>query len=295
MAGETTKTTLTELVYAEFINPMIMSYAIDYTVAAPFVNWLDLRGKATAVGSFPRWILDTVKKTAALVGETTDLTATALETTDVQITATEVGLRRDITDAALQETIIGSQLFEFLVRDSGALAAVGLDDDIVALFPSFSNSVGQGTTDLDLSVMVNAQAQLRKQKMRGSGVYILDDQQSHDYQSSAAATSGTVIGGLMSLNQTAIDSGYLGTFFTYPVWQTGLCDTSNTGASVNGAFFIRGDTNPTSAAIGGVLVRDVTTELERNASARLTEFVMSGKWGVGEVSDDSGVRIKTDA
>ncbi len=295
MAGETTKTTLTELVNAEFINPAIQQYAIDYTVAAPFVNWLDLRGKATAVGSFPRWILDTMKEAAATIGETTDLTATALETTDVQITGTEIGIRRDVTDAALQETIIGSQLFTFLVQDAGALAAVSLDDDIVALFTSFSNSVGQGTTDLDLSVMVAAQAQLRKQKMRGSGVYILDDQQAHDYQTAVAATTGTVVGGLMSIQQASIDSGYLGTFFTYPVWQTGLCDTSNTGASVNGGFFIRGDTNPASAAIGGVMVRDVTTEFQRDASARKTEFVASAKWGVGETIDDAGVRIKTDA
>lgn len=294
MAGETTKTTLTELVYAEYINPMIMQYAIDYAVAAPFVNWLDLRGKATAVGSFPRWILDAVKEAAATVGETTDLTATALETTDVQITGTEIGLRRDITDAALQETIIGSSLFQFLVQDSGALAAVSLDDDIVALFTSFSGSVGAATTDLDLSVMVQAQAKVRQQKMRGNLVYVLDDQQALDYQVAAAASSGTIIGGLMSIS-TGIDSGYLGTFFGQPVWQTGLCDATNTNASVNGACFVRGDTNPTSAAIGGVLVRDVTTELERNASARSTEFVMSAKWGVGEVADESGVKIKTDA
>ena len=59
--------------------------------------------------------------------------------------------------------------------------------------------------------------------------------------------------------------------------------------------FVRGDTNPTTACIGGVITRDVRTELERNASARVTEFVMTAKWGVGEISDLSGVKIKTDA
>ncbi len=94
---------------------------------------------------------------------------------------------------------------------------------------------------------------------------------------------------------TGVESGYLGTFFGAPVWQTGLCDSSETGASVNGACFIRGDTNPTAAALGGVITRDVRTELQRNASARVTEFVMTAKWGVGEISDLSGVKIKTDA
>lgn len=289
-AGATTVTTLTELVNSEFINPAILEYAHDYTVAAPFLNWLDLRGKATKVGSFPKWVLDATTDT----GETTDLTTELLETTDVQVTAAEIGLRRDVTDAALEETIIGSQLFDFLVKDSGVLAAISLDDDICAKFTGFSTSVGLATTDLALSHMVAAQAQVRINGMRGQLVYILDDQQASDYQAAQAAATSTTINGLMAPS-TGIESGYLGTFFGAPVWQTGLCDSSETGASVNGACFIRGDTNPTAAALGGVITRDVRTELERNASARITEFVMTAKWGVGEISDLSGVKIKTDA
>src|SRR5690606_17849342 len=157
-----------------------------------------------------------------------------------------------------------------------------------------STSVGQATTDLALADMVEAQAQVRINKMRGALVYILDDQQALDYQKAQAASTSTTINGFMDPS-FGIDSGYLGTFMMAPVWQTGLCDSSNTGASVNGACFVRGDTNPTAAAFGGVITRDVRTELERNASARLTEFVMTAKWGVGEISDLSGVKIKTDA
>ncbi len=289
MAGTTT-TSLTELVNSEFINPTILEYAHDYVVCAPFVYWQDLRGKATKVGSFPKWVLDTATDT----GETTDLTTEQLETTDVQVTAAEIGLRRDVTDAALEETIIGSQLFEFLVRDSGVLAAISLDDDIAALATGFSTSVGLATTDLALSHMVEAQAKIRINGQRGQLVYILDDQQASDYQAAQAAATSTTINGLMSPS-VGIETGYLGTFFGQQVWQTGLCDTTNTGASVNGMCFVRGDTNPVNAAIGGVITRDVRTELERNASARVTEFVMTAKWGVAEISDLSGVKIKTDA
>jgi hypothetical protein len=288
--AKTTATTLTELVNSEFINPAILDYAADYTVAAPFMNWLDLRGKATKVGSFPRWILDAV--TAGQ--ETTDLTTETLETTDVTITAAEIGVRRDVTDAALEETIIGAQLFDFLVRDSGVLAAISLDDDICALFPSLSTSVGTSGSDLTLANMVEAQAQVRKNKMRGQLVYILDDQQASDYQAAQAAATSTTINSLM-MPATGIETGWLGTFFGQPVWQTGLCDTANTGANVVGACFIRGDTNPTSAAFGAVLTRDVRSEIQRNASERLTEFVMTAKWGVGEIADESGVKIVTDA
>ncbi len=289
-AGKTATTTLTELVNSEFINPAILEYAHDYTVVAQYLNWLDLRGKATKVGSFPRWVLDT----AADTGETTDLTTEDLETLDVQITAAEIGIRRDVTDAALEETIIGRQLFDFLARDSGVLAAISLDDDICALFPSLSTSVGTSGADLTLANMVEAQSQIRINKMRGQLVYVLDDQQAGDFQAAQAAATSTTINGLMA-PATGIESGYLGTFFGAPVWQTGLCDTANTGANVVGACFIRGDTNPSAAAFGGVMTRDVRTELERNASARLTEFVMSAKWGVGEIQDLSGVKIVTDA
>lgn len=290
--AKTTTTSLTELVNSEVINPAILDYAVDYVVAAPFVNFMDLRGKASKVGSFPRWVLDTTDDAAA---ETTDLTSEMLETTDVQITGAEIGLRRHVTYAALEETIIGPVLWDFIVRDSGVLAGVSLDDDICALFTSLSNAVGQATTDLSLAVMVQAQSQLRKQKMRGKPVYVLDDQQAEDYQAAQAASTSTTINGLMAPNTMSQDNGYLGTFFNAEVWQTGLCDTSNTGASVNGACFIRGDTNPTSCAFGGVLVRDITTRLMEDVPGRAWDFVMSAKWGVGEVADDAGVRIKTDA
>lgn len=288
--ADTTTTSLTELVNSEFINPAILEYAHNFVVAAPFMNWLDLRGKATKVGSFSKWVLDTATDT----GETTDLTSEQLETTDVQVTAAEIGLRRDITDAALEETIIGAQLFDFCVRDAGVLFGISLDDDIVALFPSLATSVGTSGADLTLANMVEGQANVRINGMRGNLVYILDDQQALDYQAAQAASTSTTINGLM-MPSTDIDNGFLGTFFGQPVWQTGLCDTANTGANVVGAVFVRGDTNPTTSCFGAVMTRDIRTELERDASARLTEFVATAKWGVAEISDLSGVKLVTDA
>lgn len=272
------------------ITKLILAYAHDYTVAAPFMNWLDLRGKATKVGSFPKWVLDATTDT----GETTDLSTTALETTQVSVTAAEIGIRRDVLDAVLEETIVGAQLFDFLVRDSGVLAAISLDDDICALFPSLATSVGSSGSNLTLANMVEAQAQVRINGQRGNLVYILDDQQALDYQAAQAADSATTMPGLMEPS-VGIESGFLGGFFGQPVWQTGLCDTANTGANVVGACFIRGDLNPTTSCFGAVMTRDIRTELERNASARSTEFVMTAKWGVGEISDLSGAKIVTDA
>jgi len=291
-AAPVTTTTLTELVNAEFISPVILAYAVDFAVAAPFCRWQDLRGKASKVGSFPQWVLDTATDT----GETTDLSTTTLETTDTQITAAEIGLRRDVLDAVIEETIIGQQLFSFLIKDAATLAAVSLDDDIVALYPSFATSVGSSGTNLTIANLVEAQASIRSNGHRGMLVNVLDDQAALDYQTAAAAATSTTINSLIKLSVTgSSDSAYLGTFWGADCWSSGLTDTANTSANVVSACYIRGDTNPTEAAIGAVITRDVRVETERNASARSTEFVMTAKWGVGEICDLSAVKIVTDA
>lgn len=289
--ANTTTTTLTELVNSEFISDVILEYAHDYTVSAPFMRQIDLRGRATSVASFPRWVLDA----GADLTEGTDVsTTTELETTDVQVTAAEVGLRRDVTDDALEDSILGNALFGFLAQDAGRLLGIMLEDDIDALFASLSTSVGTSGADLTVANMVQAQAQIRKNKMRGSLVYILDDQQAEDYQAALAASTSTTINAFASPNTTA-NSAFLGSFMNAEVWQTGLTDTANTGANVVGACFIRGDQNPMTACFGMAISRDVRTELERNASNRLTEFVATAKWGVGEIADESGCGIITDA
>ena len=144
--------------------------------------------------------------------------------------------------------------------------------------------------------MVEAQASIRSNGHRGELVFVLDDQQALDYQAAAAAAVSTTISGLISINVTgSSDSAYLGDFWGAEVWSSGLCDTATTGADVVGACYIRGDRSPTEAAIGAVMTRDVRVETERNASWRLTEFVMSAKWGVGEICDLSACMILSDA
>ena len=69
----------------------------------------------------------------------------------------------------------------------------------------------------------------------------------------------------------------------------------NTGANVVGACFVRGDTNPTSACFGGVMTRDIQVKSDYNVRARSTDVGCTAKWGVGEIADESGVKLVTDA
>lgn len=288
----TTSGTLEELVLSEVVSEAILSYALDFVVIAPFVKMLDLRGKATNVGAFPKWVLET--SDLDIANETAALPSKAIETTEVTIDAAEVGIRRDVSDTVLESSVIGASIFDFIVKDSANLLAVSLDDDLAGLLGAFSTTVGGGDDeDLTLANMAGAMAKLRKSKMRGAPVYILDDQQAEDLQAAQLAATATTIGSFMDISANSTE--YLGTFMGAPVYSSGLCDTSSGGAAVDGACFIRGDTDPTSAALGMVLARDIRLEQDRDIHNRTTLVVSTARWGVGEISDLSGVSIITDA
>jgi len=294
----TTTTTLTELVNSEFINRAVLEYALDFIVIAPFLNMLDLRGKATSVGSFPRWNsppdAHTDLGTSAAAGgsaETTDLTSSTLQTTQVSITAAEVGIRRDVTDISVEDNVLGSSVFDFIVKDAGSALAVSLDDDVSGLHGSLSNTVGTTTQDLTLANMVEAMAKLRRGKMRGQAVYVLGLQQAQDLQAAQAAATATTIGSFMTIE--ANNSNYLGTFMGAPVWCSSTTDFMNSSNDEAGCLIIRGDTNPTSACYGMVLSRDVRVERDRDIHNRTTLVVATARWGVGEINDDAGVVIHT--
>lgn len=289
--AKTTKTTLTELVNSEMINPAIQEYAVERSVAAPFMYWKDVRGKGTNTVSFPRLVADAVAKP----GETTDLTSEALETTSVEISGTEIGLYRVLTDSAAQENILGAMIFNLLVRDAGRLAAKSLDDDIVALFLSISGQVGDTSSDpMTIAFLVQALARIYSGNMEGTPTVVLAHIQAEDLIAAHAASNATMLNGRFNIADTN-SQGYVGSMYGASIWRSGLCDTVNTGANVVGCAFIRGDTDPMSAAFGAVLTRDVTTELGRIVKGRATEFGMSAKWGVGELIDESAQKIVSDA
>lgn len=285
----TTTTTLTELVNAEVINSAVLEYARDTAPSAQYLNWMRLSG--TIVGSFPKWVLDTATD---LASEVTTLGNETLETTDTQITALEIGVRRDISDASIEATVLGSQLFDFVVMDAGTLFGISLEDDICALYPSFTTSVGSTGVNLSVANMVEAQAQIRTNGHHGQLANILHTQMAADYQAALASGTGTVLADFFDMS-TELEGGYLGRFMGNAVWASGSCDLANTNADRVGACFVRGDTNPRQAAIGGVIARDVRVEEQRDANERLTEVVATAKWGVGTISDLSGCGIVTDA
>ena len=286
----TTSTSITEIVNSEVVNPLILAYAVDFVVAAQFNNVMDLRGGASIRGAFPKWELDTAEKPS---NQTSSLSNNDLTLSEITVDCVEVGIRRDISDVAAESNILGAALFDHIIRDAALLLAVSLDNDTVDKYPSFTTVVGTSGSDLTAAILGEGVAALRKNKMRGRAVMVLDDQQSADLQANQLTLSATTVGSFMAIN--ADNSDYCGTMFGCDVWSTGACDTANAGADVAGAIYIDGQASPSAAALGQVVGRDIKSETDRDISARTTIFTASANWGVGEISDLSGVSVITDA
>lgn len=227
--AETTTTTLTEISNSEWLAPLVLDYAHDFVVATPYAVQHDLRGKASDTVSVQQWVSD--QGTEQAPAETASLTAETLETTDQTVTTAEMGILREVTKNALEDSkMTPAELFRFIVMDSGRLLGIGLEDDLVALFSGFSTGVGTSGSDLTLANMVSAISQLRKNGIRAPGgcVFILDDQQAEDLDNAALASQSTTIMNYYSRAEgNGLDTGFVGSFGRYPIWQTGLCDTAN--------------------------------------------------------------------
>lgn len=291
----TTTTSLAALINSSLVDTMVLDYAAGFATVAPWANVRMGQNLATGTLNFPRWNLDTEERPA----ETDELVNTELTATSVPVTASEVGIRRDITKSALEDKVLtDAELFDFIVRDSGTIIAKALDTDLAALFPGLNGGVPVGATGVDLSIanMIEALATLRDNGVVGQYGFSLSSRQAYDFQASASAETGTIFPGLVAMATTGNDNGgFLGTFWGSEVWMTSHFTTANAGVDQVGACYVRGDTNPEIAPLGLFWKRTPLTETDQEIEFRVDKIVTTVRYGVGEVADDAGVAIVTDA
>lgn len=298
MANETTATTVEEIVGTEWIVPRIMAAAKQFAVATPFCQQFSLIGKGAGVASVAREVSDTgTLSDFDGPGEATTLSNIQFDMSATAITPTEFGVRRQVTDIAVEDNILGGLLYDYLTNIAARDLAIALDDDVCALFPSLATSVGTSGVDLTIATMAQGLAQLRKNETRAPNgvVFILDDQQAEDYELSLQAATGTTLAGMYERDsKMGLDNGYLGKFNGQPVWQTGLCDTADAGANVVGAVFATG-ANMDTACFGLAISRLPRPAIDRDEGLRATGVITTMRAGVAEIMDLSGVKIVTDA
>lgn len=293
MASETLVLSVTEIVPAEFISDIVMAKAIDVMVVAPLAREVNLPEGSGKTYNFPA--LD--KDDAADITEGTGLSNNELTLSETSVTVAQVGILREVSKLALRTNRFGEAgLMSIVAMDAAELLAEMIDDDLVGLFPSITNSVGTTTLDLTVANMVEAIGKLRTGKARGQIEFVLDDQQALDLTTAVAASGSTPFTGTahQSVLSARLD-GMVGEFLGARVWYSNLCETANGAADVVGAAIINGRMNPAHASLGLVSLWGVEMEEQIDVAKVTTKRAFTSCYGVGLTAAAFSCKIVTDA
>ncbi len=234
----------------------------------------------------------TPELSAGSLTEGTDLTVnTAFAPTQVTLTVGEVGLKLTVTDLMAMAGIVGISHYG---QEAGKAVAEKRTTDLVALMAGFSNNVGTTNTDITEAFFLAAIAQLRASKVPTPYVAILH---TNTYYAELIGAIGGTYSALTNTGQGvraesndlpgAGDGGIVGELYGVTTLVTPLVAEDGSSDKINGMY-------APARAIGYVEKWAVRPEMDRDASLRGTEVVVTAAYAVGEIDDVSGVRIISD-
>lgn len=262
-----------------------------YENAAKVMPWLRKKSIASFASDSERFPMPPTIAAAALT-DGTDLSAnTAFNPTNVTLTVGEVGLKLTLTDLARMSSIHDVQHFG---TEAGRAVAEKLLTDICALFAAFTgNTVGATGVALSEQNFRDAKTALIIDKVPGPYFSVLYPQQVNHLETSIGSTidaaGNTGASARAETNDLSMgpsmDAGIL---YGVRVIASSLVATANAGADSAGFM------GAADRAIGYVEKWAIRPEMERDASLRGDEIVVTAAYAVGELDDDSGVSIVTD-
>ena len=243
---------------------------------------------------------DYTKVASSSVGAGTDgsdyTTVTSITTDARSATVSEHVIRADVSDLAVMgnaENLTGN-----VGQILGNAVAAKLDDDLVELGKTFSQTeVGAGST-LALSNIFGAMRQLRTAGAPFPYNLVLSPKQVWGSKGLIALTNDAAVTGtnskplslLGNQGQEAVSTGYIGSIAGFNVyWSDQIDEDVSSGGDAAGFAFSKG---AVGLAIGPSGLFRIETE--RNASFRTTEYVAVGFWGQVEIKDAFGVYILSD-
>lgn len=273
----TTRTSADDLYLANVLDTQVIDAAYSATVMRPLMRSYDLSGKPTDTAKFPRW----PALTAASVAETADLANTQIATTSVTATVGEVGIMTTLTDALTEDDILAG--VGDYGRQLGLALADKMDADSAALLSGFSNATGVTTGGLTVATILSAIAALAARDVPGPYVGVLHPTQAFQLQTEIATSQASIWsqGGDGRIGNA---SSYLGRLLNVEWYQSTNVPTNtrSTVAVYDGAIFAA------NQALVFVSKRDARSEMERDASARATEIVVTSRYAVAELVDSYG-------
>ena len=278
MAGSTT-TTLNDLLPA--ITAEAMFVANERSIMRGLVKNYSIpasNGKTITVPIYPA-------QSAAAVTEGDEVSNTAVSTNGVTLTVSTVAIRTIITD--LVRASSASNVVADMGRLFGEAIAKKMDQDLLALFSGFSVGVGGASTAFSAAILAQAVAKLRANAVPGDALAcVVNPYVAYDLKSALTNTFANPNAGI--IQNEAMQTGYVGTLFGVPVFESSnIADTGTAGDYV-GAVFHRD-------ALGLAMIGDITIETQRRASFVGDDIVASAHYGVGELYDGYGVKITADS
>lgn len=224
--------------------------------------------------------------TAAGLTEGTAPSAADTNTTAVNITLAEVGTYFQVTDMlrdSAQRDVIAD-----LGGQAGRAIAEKMDEDVFALFNSFSSSVGTEDSAVTVDDIFNAIATLRANKVVGPLAAVVGPRQALQLKKALYNAGGTVASS-STLGSNVLERGFIGTLGGCNIFESSLVksdlDTdTDTELNMVGAVF-----SPT--ALGHAMRGGIRMETQRQASQRAEDIMMSVVKGEAILQNSHGVKI----
>jgi hypothetical protein len=223
--AETQSSSLSGTIYALVIESLIIAYQYDDVVATPFLRYKSIADQQTTTAAFPRWVKSSGPTAGTPASEVTALGTTELTTTAVEIAVGRVGIARELTATAAEDSVAGRSLYiSGFVADAARLYGEFYDTATLALASSVTATVGATGQALSIATMVAAIASQRSNKCKGAQVGVMHDHQGKQLQQAQAASTSTPWATFFT--PSGDGGSFLGYFLNAPLFASGLCPTS---------------------------------------------------------------------
>lgn len=279
MANETTSTGISEL-YTNIIQEALFTFQ-ETSVMRPLVTTYSISGsgKTISVPVYPAI-------SAAAVAEGTDLSNTAINPTEITITASEVGVMTTLTDLARDSA--SRNVASDIGKLFGDAIAKKVDTDLSALFASFTVDVGSASTELTADLLFKAQSTLRSLNIPAPYYGVFNPKAVFNLKKTLTNAGYTTSSNALSeIGNRALIDGFVGRVAGIDIFENANIAIDTYDDSVGAVF------HPSS--VGLAMKADFKIETQRDASIRGTEIVATVTYGKGLIKDTYGVKITSDS
>lgn len=288
MAGETQSSSLAGTIYASVIDLGIIAYQYDNLTVTPFLRFKTIETEATDTARFPRWVKSTGPTAGTPASETTALTSgTEFTTTSATVQVSRVGLARELTETAKEDSVVGRALYvQRFIMDAAILYGEYFDTTATALFSSITATVGPSGNSLSLLTLVNALGSQRSNKARGENVISLHDNQLKQLQQAQIQATSTGWPTFYSPNGAGGQFG--GYFMGCQIWASGLNPTS-TGDRLGAIWSL----DPEYAAMAYVVKRPPSSLTQTNVLMDSNIWASFARVGFGLIANNFSTSIRS--